>query len=158
MVAIGESAANVQNPVERLFDLVQAAQAALEIGHNEQAGKFANDSLRAMDEYREQLGSLAGYTMFYANLVLGRLALLNDDIPKAEQFLLLAGRTPGSPALSTFGPNMSLARELLKRGRRNAVLQFFTECEAFWKYRRLDAWITQVQNGQLPIFGGNLRH
>jgi hypothetical protein len=46
---------------------------------------------------------------------------------------------------------MSLARELLKRARRDAVLQFFIESKAFWKDRRVDAWITQVQDGQLPV-------
>jgi hypothetical protein len=91
--------------------------------------------------------------------VLGRLALLNDDVPEAERFLLLAGEIPGSPVLHSFGPNMSLARELLKRGRRDVVLQFFANCKAFWKMGYpLDTWTTQVQNGQLPIFGANLAY
>ena len=53
---------------------------------------------------------------YYANFVLGRLALLDGQIRSAEQYLLAAGRTSGDGVLRSYGPNMSLALELLKHG------------------------------------------
>lgn len=98
--------------------------------------------------------------VFYCNLVLGRLALLRGDIPQAEDYLLLSGMTPGSPALDTFGPNMSLARELLKRSRSETVLKYFEECKSFWPPEdeggRLTRWSDEVQAGRMPVFGANL--
>jgi hypothetical protein len=159
VVIASQAIVDSQNPVRRLNHLVQGARAALDIGQNQKAREFAEQSLRVMTDCRQQPWCSVGNTIFYANLVLGRLALLNDNVPEADRFLLLAGETPGSPALGSFGPNMSLARELLKRGRRDVVLQFFAECKAFWKMgRQRDTWMTQVQNGQLPVFGANLAY
>jgi hypothetical protein len=157
VVTASQASMDSQNPVRRLNNLVQGARAALEIGQNQKAREFAEQSLRVMADCRQQPWCAVGDIIFNANLVLGRLALLSDNVPEAERFLLLAGETPGSPVLHSFGPNMSLARELLKRGRRDVVLQFFAECKTFWKMGRpLDTWMTQVQNGQLPVFGANL--
>jgi hypothetical protein len=70
-------------------------------------------------------------------------------------------RRPGSPTLNSFGPDMSLAKDLLEAGERDSVLQFFDQCRAFWKKsaleRRLDDWSTVVKGCcRLPDFGSNL--
>jgi hypothetical protein len=57
------------------------------------------------------------------HLVLGLLALRNDDVATARSQLLEAGKTPGSPQLNSFGLNMMPASELLKRGERDAVIE-----------------------------------
>ena len=53
---------------------------------------------------------------------------------------------------------MSLARELLLRSERDAVLDFLQECKVFWKEDKgkLDEWIVQVKNGEIPNFELNL--
>ncbi len=53
---------------------------------------------------------------------------------------------------------MALAKELLDKGERDAVLEFFTLCKAFWKDRakQLDEWSDTVRKGGIPRFGANL--
>ena len=78
----------------------------------------------------------------------------------AVTFLRASGETPGSPVLGSFGPNMSLAKDLLEHGETEAVLAYFERCRAFWKMggERLDAWSKEVRAGLIPNFGANLRY
>jgi hypothetical protein len=48
----------------------------------------------------------------------------NGDIEEAKKQLLLAGKTPSSPQLNSFGPNMILAKELLDKGEKDTVLHY----------------------------------
>ncbi|HEV3240561.1 MAG TPA: RNA polymerase subunit sigma-24, partial [Casimicrobiaceae bacterium] len=81
-----------------------------------------------------------------------------DRMADAKQFLLKAGATRGSPQLDSFGPNMSLAKDLLEKGERDTVLQYFELCRKFWKldYGNLDRWAQEVGAGKIPEFGANL--
>jgi hypothetical protein len=69
-----------------------------------------------------------------------------------------SGKTPGSPELDSFGPNMSLAQDLLEKGERQAVLDHFQRCRKFWKSHAddLDQWTQEVKDGKIPNFGANL--
>ncbi len=99
-----------------------------------------------------------GNALHDANMVLGQIALREGNIVKAEEYLLKSGSTPGSPQLNSFGPNMSLAQELLQAKRVDAVLEYFKLCSEFWKNSRgrLKIWTTQAEAGQMPDFGANL--
>jgi len=101
-----------------------------------------------------------GNAIHEANVVLGRVALVEGRLADAERFLAAAGNTPGSPQLDSFGPNMTLARDLLERGSSAAVLAYFEQVRRFWKMggARLDAWTIVVQAGRIPEFGANLRY
>ena len=70
----------------------------------------------------------------------------------------MAGETPGSPQLDTFGPNMALAERLLAGGRREAVLRYLEACRAFWESggEELERWTQEVREGRTPAFGANL--
>jgi hypothetical protein len=76
----------------------------------------------------------------------------------AGRELLEAGKTPGSPQLNSFGPNMALARDLLVAGQRVVVLQYFKLCGAFWESERgrLAEWMADADAGRVPAFGANL--
>ena len=84
------------------------------------------------------------------------------DIERAKEHLLAAGNTSGSPQLNSFGPNMTLAKELLEQGERDVVLEYFRLCAKFWKSRShlgtLEEWANQVKAGMVPDFGANLRY
>jgi len=100
-----------------------------------------------------------GNAIHVGHIVLGLLALHHDDdVTTASQELLEAGMTPGSPTLNSFGPDMSLAGELLKKGERDTVLQYFELCRKFWKMgaERLDSWSAAVRQGKFPGFGPSL--
>lgn len=101
-----------------------------------------------------------GNAVHTANIVLGRVALRRGNVEEAKEFLMAAGETPGSPQLNTFGPDMTLARALIRRGETAAVLQYFDLCEKFWKMHsdKLDKWRGTVKAGQMPEFGANLRY
>ena len=105
-----------------------------------------------------------GHALYYGHLVLGRVALGRDhDVAKAKSALLTAGQTPGSRVLKSFGPDMTLAKELLEVGERDTVLQFFEECRSFWTINSgagaLDAWTAVVKGCcRLPKFGANLSY
>ncbi|MCS6829671.1 MAG: hypothetical protein RMM08_02220 [Armatimonadota bacterium] len=90
-----------------------------------------------------------------AHTVLGKVALGRGDIEAAKNHLLDSARVEGSPVLSSFGPDFTLARALLERGERQTVLEYLSLCERFWvcgrdrlaKYRHI------IERGGMPDFG-----
>ena len=108
----------------------------------------------ALDNLPPETNWQHGNVVHHAHLVLGYVCLRSDDVNGAAEHLLAAGQTPGSPALNSFGPNMSLALALLHEGKSDVVLQYFDECAAFWG--KLPRWTAQVQAGETPDFGANL--
>lgn len=91
-----------------------------------------------------------GNAIHAANVALGFAALADDDLPLASEYLVRAGKTPGSPQLNSFGPDRDLARALLERGERDALLAYLTECARFWKGNEalLEKWRTAIERGE----------
>jgi hypothetical protein len=60
--------------------------------------------------------------------------------------------------MDTFGPNMSLAKDILEKGETDVVLQYFELCRKFWEMEggKLDQWSREVKAGSVPDFGANL--
>jgi hypothetical protein len=100
-----------------------------------------------------------GNAVHFGHIVLGQIAVRDGNLDAAKAHLLAAGRTPGSPQLNSFGPSMALASELLQKGERDTVLDYFKLCREFWKNggSRLDAMTDAVVAGNSPDFGPNLR-
>ena len=94
------------------------------------------------------------YNVHYGNITLGKIALAEGDVQRAASYLLRAGATPGSVKLSYWGPDTELAEELLKRGEREPVLQYFDLCADFWERgrERLVEWAALVRAGTVPRF------
>ena len=136
--------------------LPAVARAAFAAGENERARLYALQSLQAVEQLEKSHS--AGAAVHYGNLVLGRVALIDGRADQAQEHLLAAGRTPGSPKLSTFGPSMTLASELLEAGDSDTVLEYLELCRAFWSGggERIDEWVQQIQEGSMPSFGANL--
>jgi hypothetical protein len=142
---------------ERFYALANLAKAAFEAGELNKAETYARELLAAASDYQTDWNY--GNAIFHGNTMIGRVALSRDNnLIQAKSSLLASGQTPGSPQLNSFGPNMSLAKELLGRGERDAVLEFFTSCRKFWKSQaaKLDAWTATVKGGGIPDFGANL--
>ncbi|WP_420460028.1 hypothetical protein [Neolewinella sp.] len=120
--------------------------------------KLALDYLRAAEHHRDCRNY--GNAIHQANTVLGLIALESDQIDQAEAYLAAAAATPGSSQLTSFGPNMLLAKKLLLIGRRKTVLRYLEQCGAFWKlsFGRLWRWKLQIRGGGTPNFGANLTH
>jgi hypothetical protein len=56
------------------------------------------------------------------------------------------------------GPNMGLAKDLLEKGEKQVVLDYFELCRKLWSNggAQLDQWSQQVKDGKIPNFGGSL--
>lgn len=93
---------------------------------------------------------LYGNAVHWANITLGCAALAHDDLSAASEYLLRAGKTPGSPQLNSFGPDRDLARALLERGERTAVLTYLADCARFWAGNEalLEGWRTAIERGE----------
>ncbi|HEX3130193.1 MAG TPA: RNA polymerase subunit sigma-24 [Thermoanaerobaculia bacterium] len=150
--AYERSLVNTKEAESREAMLPDLAKAALDAGETAKARAYAEEMLKATDRESWNYGN----AIHHGHLILGRIALREGDLAAAKEQLLAAGDTPGSPQLNSFGPNMTLARELLEKGEKQAVLEYFKRCGSFWKEDRLEAWASEVQNGKIPEFGANL--
>jgi tetratricopeptide (TPR) repeat protein len=146
------------NGIGRFHRLDELAKSAFEVGEIEKASQYAKELLETAQKYPKDWNY--GNAVHDGNNVLGRIALKQGDIKQADEYLLKAGRTLGSPTLNSFGPNMSLAKELLEKGETNAVLQYFELCQKFWSMggEKLDDWTKEVKMGITPSFGPNLSY
>jgi len=88
--------------------------------------------------------------------ILGRAALQNGDVSEAKRQLLASGEVEGSAVLNSFGPGMSLAKDLLDKNERTVVLEYFVLISSFWKNDKLQQWTAIVKSGGTPDFGGSL--
>lgn len=120
------------------------------------ANAMANELLELAPRYRKDWNY--GNAIQDVNIVRGRIALRLGNKEAAKGFLREAGRTPGSPQLNTFGPNLILARELLEAGEREAVLEYFDLIDRFWKGSAgaPTAWRHQIAMGRVPAFAMNI--
>lgn len=144
------------DPLSKFHRLDSLTEAALKAGDIEKASQYANELLSAARKYPNDWNY--GNAIHEGNNVLGCIALRNGNIKRADEYLLKAGRTPGSPTLDSFGPNMELARGLLEKGETNTVLKYFELCRKFWSMggQRLNEWASEVKAGNIPDFKANL--
>ena len=144
---------------ERFYKLSEVAAAAYDAGDYDKADAYANELLSEANSNKTNWNY--GNAVFHGNMILGQVALKRDNnASQAESYLLTAGKTPGSPQLNSFGPNMSLAKDLLIAGERDSVVDFLDECANFWKADggRLSEWKKTIQSGGMPNFAPNLNY
>jgi hypothetical protein len=114
---------------EMLKDLQTKAQSALKSGDTKSATRYASELLRKNTDRRSWN---YGNVIYEGNQILGLAALKEGNIAAAKRYLIAAGKTPGSPQLNSFGPEMPLAQELLKKGEKGIVLEFLDLVARFW--------------------------
>lgn len=144
-----------ERPQTRIGFLAQAAKLALDAGQLDKADGFAKD-LRTLAEPESNM--LQSVSVHAAHILLGRVALQGThDLVTAKAELLAAARVAPA-AIQKFGPNMSLARDLLAAGERATVLEYVNSFhdlspEAMDKLNR---WAKLIQSGAIPDFGANI--
>ncbi len=149
---------NTAEKKKRFYMLTILAKTAFESDDMGKAESYATDLLTAASDYQDDWNY--GNAIHQGNLILGRITLKSGDLVRAKEYLLKSGKTPGSPQLNSFGPNMSLARDLLEKGESQIVLQYLSLCKTFWDGHEatLEQWISEIQNGSIPDFGANLSY
>lgn len=140
----------------RLYSLGCVGMRKVETGALEKAKRCAEELLSLSGKLEADWDQ--GNAIHKGHVILGRVALREGDLERAGRHLLSAGQTPGSPQLDSFGPNMTLAKELLEAGKSQVVLEYFALCGTFWQMgsAKLAAWRKAVETGQVPKFGANL--
>lgn len=136
--------------------LTSIGKVAFAAGQMDQAKKYGAKMLEPGDEKSWNYGN----KFYHGHHLLGRIALAAGNVQEAKNRLLEAAQTPGSPQLGSFGPNMTLANELLKAGEKEVVVEYFELCGEFWDMgaERLATWKEEVENGKQPDFGSNLNY
>jgi hypothetical protein len=142
--------------LERSYALPELAKAAMSAGSLDRAAAYARELLGSRDAAQADWND--GNAVHDGNMILGLVALRGGNVAQASKYLLEAGKTSGSPQLNSFGPDMTLASELLQKGEKDTVLEYFAECRKFWSMgaARLDMWTAAVRGGKSPDFTMNL--
>ena len=121
------------------------AQAEFKVGDMEGAGALAKIHLQGKDRTALQR----------SNTILGRVALRSGDVPGAKQYLLDSSGPLARSDVAVSGPTLVLAKELLQKGEKEAVLQYLDNCLSLWPRGEsvLQLWIDDIKNGKTPNFG-----
>lgn len=150
--------AAARDDYDRWCALPSAALAHALRGNAPEATALARETLALVPRYAKDWNH--GNAIHKANLALGHVALRSGDREAAKAYLLAAGDTPGSPQLDSFGPDMSLARELLRAGERETVLDYLDRVNRFWAldFGAVATWKIAIGLGFSPGFGANGLH
>ena len=145
-----------REPYERFVILDTVAKEAFKAGRKVEARQWAEELRGMAPQYQWDWNY--GNAIHSANIVLGRIAAAEGRMKDARNFLIAAGKSPGSVQMDTFGPNMSLAKDLLEKGEKDVVLHYFVLCGKFWTSGadQLKKWSEEVKAGNIPDFGANL--
>jgi len=144
----------------RYAALGDAALWSVDMGRLDDAEAYAREllELRAKHVGRDWN---SGNAVHKAHSTFGRIAIKRGDISEAERQLALAATSEGSPQMNSFGPNMTLARDLLATGSpsaRHAVLTYLDGLTRFWKMDNgaIRIWRSDIEAGREPNFGAHL--
>lgn len=151
---------SVRAETNRFHKLSETAKQHFINGNIAEADSEAKELLRLAPKFQRNWNY--GNAIHDANLVLGRIALTQGLTNDAKMFLIAAGNSSGSPQLNSFGPNLTLAKDLLEKGEREVVLAYFQLIRRFWQLphnrSRLSEWEVEVKAGRVPNFGPNLHY
>lgn len=112
-----------------------------------------------------------GNAIYYSYLVLSEDAYNKGDKVLARNLLIRAAKTPGSKQLKIFGPfgstQLAYFKRLARENEREILILFAKYCKIFvstdivsksdkevaqWNLDRIDRFISQLQNDELPDF------
>jgi tetratricopeptide (TPR) repeat protein len=130
---------------------LQLAEACLMLGEFDKADSYAQHV-----EERSSAGNdyFDSEFLHESRLLLGKNALGRGDVDRAKAFLVKAADVT-SKGLRVSGPYMRLAKRLLEKGEKEAVLEYLRKCATVWTMpnHEIDQWIHTIEAGGMPDFG-----
>lgn len=132
---------------------------AFEIGKFDRAKRLATELI--LDFGQDASNANYADATHIGNIILGRVAVRENDAARAKQYLLIAVRAPLRREKSSFSKiDLRLARELLEKGETEAVAEYLRLCEQLLnnsdlyagKLRALKSWQAQISQGRIPSF------
>lgn len=141
---------NTSSKLNRFYDLDSLITQQYKLGNFVATKELITEYLVLADIYKNNWNY--GNAVHDGNMVLGLLAISNGDINKGTEYLLKSGKSPGSPQLDSFGPDLDLANELLKLNKKDEVLTYLKDIRLFWDMDGglLDKWIDEIDSGEKP--------
>jgi hypothetical protein len=96
----------------------------------------------------------SGDAIYTGNLILAQAALDTNDLAAARRYLLAAASTPGSKTIEQSGIDTTVARVLLQRGEKDAVLEYLHRGRALWPRgaQAITRWENAIRGGRQPNF------
>lgn len=136
--------------LSRFYGIEKIIKSSYLAGDDDEVQSLANEYLALASTYRCSWNY--GNAIHDANRYLGLVRLRHGNIREAASFLELSAKTPGSPQLNSFGPDLDLADGLLKAGEVGPVVQYLTDIKLFWKGGRaqIDRWLAAIAQGETP--------
>jgi hypothetical protein len=145
--------------LSHLHSLPDRAKAAFAAGEMTIARDLAQECLAlATSAELPEFFQRNGNAIHVGQSILGRVALREGDVEQAKARLIESGRTKREPNLVSFGPNMSLAKDLLEKDEWEVVLEYLELCGKFWECgsEMLNEWKEEIKRRDIPQFGANL--
>jgi thiol-disulfide isomerase/thioredoxin len=150
-------ASRVRDPIEKarlyregLETSTIAAQRTHLLGMLAEAEFDAGQTSEAEQDAAKLLTAAAprsGDAIHQAHTLLGRVAMKRGDLATAKQSLLASARVESTPTLSSFGPGMQLAQQMLDAGERDVVIEFLELSRKIWTkdQRKIDAFVKAIK-------------
>jgi hypothetical protein len=127
--------------------LVNRVESAVAAGRWDLSEQYATELSAWVDH--APVRARMGDAVFHSQRILGHVALRRGDVEAAKAHLLRCCSGGSSPVLHSFGPDFSLAQELLDRGERETVLEFLEQCRTIWTDHSstVDRLVQEVRSG-----------
>jgi tetratricopeptide (TPR) repeat protein len=140
-----------KDDIDRFYRLTDVATAALRVGEFTRAEEIAREMLTVAPQFASDWNY--GNAIYWANIVLGKIALSDKRLGQACEYLVAASLTPGSPQLDSFGPEFVLCSHLLNAGETECAKTYLSNCAKFWReVNKLSGWIIDIDKGLQPSF------
>jgi hypothetical protein len=141
---------SVGEKLKRFYSLEDLVKQAYEAGDFAGATILANEYVDLAQAYRCNWNY--GNAIHDGHRYLGLISLKKGDAETAVKYLLLAGKSTGSPQLNTFGPDLDLADALLKHGRAEAVKLYLRDIKLFREMDngKVQLWLDGIDKGEKP--------
>ncbi|MCV6605758.1 MAG: hypothetical protein OIF34_10660 [Porticoccaceae bacterium] len=123
-------------------------------GTTEKLRQRAFDELNNKDLVNRLIRDISTFAYFkhWANTVLGELALEENKLDMALEYLKESADVNGDCRLNSYGPSFRLARKLCGKGHWSAVADYLRECRRFWQKDIIDNWLTELAQEIQPEF------